>query len=1427
MGCTLKRWVCATLLVLASFALAAPVGATQVFWALQAFTFTAADGGSADGYFVFDAANQEILAWDISVSAGVAPYTAFRYQSGLPDHTANLTSTGTIRLWFRNPSLEGGRELFFFHAATDGSTQNGPLPDAGGVYILKGGGFGEVVTVAAGSKVRSTGEPEPLRGKLLSEVTQGDVIGAGSRLGPVSQSGDPVNLELGSFTYNALLLAAPSSSQPFQFEIFYDSSAAPGSGSVGRKWTHSYEWRLEEYTIAPSGQLTGIASPGSATPARLRVVRGDRAADYFEARLAGGITTYVATFPQTRAKLERNGDGTFTYTDPERSRYTFDATGRLTAIADRNGQTANLSYGGNGRLASFTGPAPASRVATFAYDANNRMQSVDYQSGLMRVALTYDSAGNLASFSSPTNPALKTRFTYDGAGNLLTGTAGTGPADDVRFVKNTYASGLVVSQLDANGGETKFAYGPSGVTVTDPRGSVSTRTFDEAGRIVGATNEGGASFSWNYDTKGNLTRVQGPRGGRTMSFDPNTGNLMGMVLENGNSLGLIWNANSVLTGIVDSNGNLWGYTYDASGNLAGFTNPVNQGTSYQHDANGRLIKATDATGIVTTRQYDATGELKTVSTATGAISFGYDAMGRANSVTDQSNRTTSFSFDAAGAVSSITDATGQTTTLANDAFGRPMKEVAPDGRSVTYSRDPMGQITATTDAMGRRFEYGYDPAGRMTSKKDPLDAQTRYAYRASGELEKTTDAMGGTASATFTGAGQKQSVTDPNGNTTRFEYDQLGRVTAEVDPLSRRAQTIFDPAGSIFQITNARAQTITYEHDDAGSLITARLPGDTIAFTLNPEGKRISAKHAAGTINTVYNNALGRVSTRTDELGSVIGYQYDAVGNLTTLTYSDGKKVTYTYDAANRMKTVQDWAGRTTTYTYNVGGSLVKTDLPDGSSVAYTYDAGGHLTEMTDKTGAGATIFSGKYSYDAAGRTKSAELSLPLEPALSPQTTVLAYDAANQIKTVDGVAFAFDADGNLTSGTIEGVPTTLVYDALNRLLQRNGDRYRYDADNFRIETIRGGVTTRYVWDGTSVMPRLLEERDSAGAVIARYVHGVGLVGRENAATGAVAVYHFDQRGNTVALTSPAGVITDRYAYDPYGMVVARQGSTPNPFTYGGRSGVFDDGNGFYYMMSRFYVPSLGRFAQQESIYRGSLMRPQSLNRYAFVEGNPVDRIDPRGECWTCVFAGVGAVVGATTKIVSNVIEKKPFYQGVAGAALEGAITGAAASLGPLGQVAAGAAGAAAGQALNQAIGDKYGGEGDSFDLSKIAQEAVIGGVTAGVAGKFFPKSASPVDLVKNLPNLAVGYSGLSAAEKVWVQANLRKFAQGELKDAVIAGIRDGVADIIKGKLGRTGENNKIRAQVTPAALWGLDRYVNPGGSYLINQAPGVVPGNPQ
>ena len=49
-----------------------------------------------------------------------------------------------------------------------------------------------------------------------------------------------------------------------------------------------------------------------------------------------------------------------------------------------------------------------------------------------------------------------------------------------------------------------------------------------------------------------------------------------------------------------------------------------------------------------------------------------------------------------------------------------------------------------------------------------------------------------------------------------------------------------------------------------------------------------------------------------------------------------------------------------------------------------------------------------------------------------------------------------------------------------------------------------------------------------------------------------------------------------------------------------------------YLRSRFYSPEVGRFQTRDS-WQGDYNRPGSLNKWNYVEGNPVNRVDPTGQ----------------------------------------------------------------------------------------------------------------------------------------------------------------------------------------------------------------------
>ncbi|MBE5923665.1 MAG: RHS repeat-associated core domain-containing protein [Lachnospiraceae bacterium] len=97
----------------------------------------------------------------------------------------------------------------------------------------------------------------------------------------------------------------------------------------------------------------------------------------------------------------------------------------------------------------------------------------------------------------------------------------------------------------------------------------------------------------------------------------------------------------------------------------------------------------------------------------------------------------------------------------------------------------------------------------------------------------------------------------------------------------------------------------------------------------------------------------------------------------------------------------------------------------------------------------------------------------------------------------------------------------------------------------------------------------------------------------------------------MAVTDARGNIVETYNYTPYGELIDGEYRQDVPFLYNGQYGVTTDSNGLYYMRARYYNVDIKRFINQD-VLLGVLERVSSLNRYAYVEGNPVSYLDPFG-----------------------------------------------------------------------------------------------------------------------------------------------------------------------------------------------------------------------
>ncbi len=230
----------------------------------------------------------------------------------------------------------------------------------------------------------------------------------------------------------------------------------------------------------------------------------------------------------------------------------------------------------------------------------------------------------------------------------------------------------------------------------------------------------------------------------------------------------------------------------------------------------------------------------------------------------------------------------------------------------------------------------------------------------------------------------------------------------------------------------------------------------------------------------------------------------------------------------------------------------------------------------------------------------------------------MTYDKNNRLLTYNGEDVKYDKDGNMTYGPLNGTMSSFEFDCRNRLVKVGDTSYEYDAENNRIALITKTKRTEYVVNSQPELSQVLqsktvENNNEESAEITYYYYGQGLLAQENSK--GYLTYHFNNVGSTMAVTDQSGAVTAKYNYSPYGELIEGEYDENIQFLYNGQYGVTTDGNGLYYMRARYYNVDIKRFINQDVLV-GTLERISSLNRYSYVEGNPVSYLDPFGlERW--------------------------------------------------------------------------------------------------------------------------------------------------------------------------------------------------------------------
>lgn len=1057
---------------------------------------------------------------------------------------------------------------------------------------------------------------------------------------------------------------------PLSFARYYSSGLlkAEASGSLGGNWRHNFEWSLtasgaEVTVVDHRGRLIRFAQNGSLWDqigANDVVFQLSESAGLF--RLLdfrdGRVYAFDASGRLSAVEDEKGNAHSLTY----------DAGGHLVEVTDGLGRTLTFSYADpGGHLVAVT---DGMRTITFTHtgndlttvtDALNNPTVYQYATGSRMVATT-PPAGASPSYTQTWNSRGQvnsqtdaggntTTLTYDGFDTVLTDTLGSrvhrhtatgelsGSRDrsgaevtigsddtgrrnavtdrlgDVTALSYHAASGKLASKTHADGSVSSVTYSPrpdgaftrydltgithadgstesflyddSGnlITLTDRSGDTASATYNHRGQPLTTTNRAGGVTTYTYNTDATPATRTDP-GGRTTAFGYDTlTRLNRLTYADDNARQFTYDAEDHLLSSVDENGHTTAFAYDANGNLKTVTDALNHTTSFAYDGNDRLISVSGPLGNAATTTYNALGRPETATDENNhTTTAAYDVLGRLTTVTFPAGNSRSFSYDAEGVLASVTDGLGRTTS---------------------FTTDSMGRVTQTLSPLGHSHRIAYDAMGRVVSTTDPLNQTTTYQYDTRGLLSEIDLPGGIGADYTRNSLGLITQVLDPNGNAWLSGFDNQGLRTSRTDPLGSLQTTAYDLRGRPGTITYADGVEQTLAYDPAGNLVHRSYSGGgpVLNYTYDANNRLTSADGV-----TLAYDANGKITTTNGILLS-----RDPGGRILSMTLATGKTLTYAYDANDNLVSVSDWTGagnEATTFTYDANDRLVAIVRPpsNGIQTTFTFDDDGRLAAISDQK-SDTVIHSVSLTRDADGRiTQASRLPPVITPGAVPEDMHWSFDAAGQ---VDTTGFGYDARGRLThDGT-----RTYMWDATLRLQSVTAGgvtvTYTYDALGQRLSRSEAGKTRRYVWNAALGLNSVSIERDAAGDDLRYFIHtpAGALLYTIDAVSDARHFYHYDERGNTVRVSDDAGKVVGSYAYSPYGRVLASDGLPDNAFTWQGKYGVMDEGNGLYYLRARYYDSRSGRFISRDPVKAAN---PLGINPYQYAFGNPMRFSDASG-----------------------------------------------------------------------------------------------------------------------------------------------------------------------------------------------------------------------